>query len=155
MFYYIINSRKFRYKRAVIIYLLVISYMVTFNSCMTTKNFSVTPDSLDSASIHEISKIKLKDGTSIDCEDKIIKLKKEADSTLLFDISSYTVGDNYQTYWTKKQIAAKDILKIQLEKSEANTDATVVLVIICGAVLALIIAVGSAMNDFVGFKSGH
>lgn len=44
MFYNIINSRKLRLQKAVMIYFLIISYMATFNSCMTTENSFVSPD---------------------------------------------------------------------------------------------------------------
>jgi hypothetical protein len=152
MFYKIMNSRKLRFQRVILIYFLIYSYLTTFGSCMTTETSYISPDSLNSKSVKEIRKIELNNGTSIDCEGKIIKIEKESDSTLFFAISTYTIGDNYKTDWTKKLISAKDILKIQLEKSVVNKDATIGVVIVGGLILAGLIILGIAMRDMPHFR---
>lgn len=100
--------------------------------------------------VSEIIKIELKDGTMIDCKEKMIKFETGIDSVSYIILKSCTVGKDYQTYWSEKRIPEKDIYKIYMEKSEINGMETAIFVtgiVIVTAVLAFIIGFATSNHS--------
>ncbi|MCB0726896.1 MAG: hypothetical protein KDD00_05495 [Ignavibacteriae bacterium] len=151
-----INSSKLKLRRTFFHIFLIISYMITFNSCMTTYNYTELPDRLGKETSSDISKIELNDGTIINCKDKLIKFETGADSVKYIVIKTYTVGKEYKTYWTEKRIPEKDVFKVYMEKSEVNGTQTTFLVIgIAFAVTIVALILGSSKSGFFGGSSWH
>lgn len=139
----IINSERLRLKRTILIYLLIISYLTTFSSCMTTESLTVSPDSLSYAKSGDITKIILKNGKSIDCENMFIEIIKRSDSIVALSIYKFNRAsrENAETYSKTEIISLNDILTVQLEKNEIDTTMTILLVsgivILVGGLIAL------------------
>ena len=144
MFYKTINSSKNRIPRAAIHIFLIISFMTTFSSCMTTYNYSEFPENAAKVASSDITKIELKNGIIIDCKDKLIKFEKEADSVKYIVVTTIVAGKDYNTFSTEKRIPEKDIYKIYLQNSEINGGKTALLVlgiVVVTVFVAFIIAV--------------
>lgn len=143
MLYRIINSESLRFKRTVLIYLLIISYLSTFSSCMTTESLTVSPDSLRSDSSSEIAKIKLKNGTSIDLKNKKVEIINKTDTALVLNISANASRESTGLESNEMIIPLKDILAVQLNRSETNVPLTILLiagiVIVAGGLIGLAI----------------
>lgn len=146
MFYKTINSSKNRILRAAIHIFLIISYMTTFSSCMTTYNYWEFPENASKAASSDITKIELKNGITIDCKDKLISFEKGTDSVKYVIVSTITAGKNFKTYRTDNRIPEKDIYKIYIQNSEINGGKTALLVlgiVVVTAVVAFIIALAT------------
>lgn len=128
MMYKIICSESLRFTRTILIYFLIISYLTTFSSCMTTESLTVSPDSLKPGSSVEITKIKLKNGDSIDCENKVIQVIKRSDSIVALSIYNKISREGSETFRKNQVIQLNDILTFQLEKSETNIPLTILFV---------------------------
>lgn len=149
MIYKIINSSVNKFLRAGLNIFLIISYLTTFSSCMTTSETWKLPETIDQANTSEIKKIELNDGTMIDCKDKILKFVNAGDSGKYIVIKSYTTGKDFQTFWTEKRIQEKDIYKFYIERSEVNGSQTTIVIIVLAvviAVIALLIGLGQSFN---------
>jgi len=156
MFNRIFNSSDIKFQRAVFHIFLIISYVTTFSSCMTTYNYPVFPDNIGKVTSSEITKIELNNGTIIDCKNTIIKFEKGADSVKYIVLNSYTVGKGYKTYWKEKRIPEKDVYKVYMEKSEVNGTQTTFLVLgITIAVIILAIVIENSKQHFLGGGSWH
>lgn len=151
MLYRIINSESLRFKRTVLIYLLIITYLTTFSSCMTTESQTVSPDALSSESSAEITKIKMKNGTSVDFENKIVKIINKTDSALSLNIFTRASRENTGLESNKMIIPLNDILAVQLEKSETDVPLTILLaagiIIVAGGLIAWSVF-SSGMHNF-------
>lgn len=148
MIYKIIDSSGNKFLRAGFNIFLIISYLSTFSSCMTTHNTWEMPETINQANTSEIKKIELNDGTMIDCKDKILKFVNAGDSGKYILIKSYTAGNDIQTFWTEKRIPEKDIYKFYIEKTEANGSTTTLLVIgiVVIVVIAFLVAIGQSFK---------
>ncbi|MBK8552472.1 MAG: hypothetical protein IPL53_15930 [Ignavibacteria bacterium] len=142
MIYKLINSENLRFKRAILIYFIIISYLITFSSCMTTESLTVSADKLKSVTSGEITNIKLKNGNSIDCGNKFVEIIKKSDSTVL--LSMYTPVHSRENYGSEKNemiIPVNDILTVQLQNRETDVPMTILLVfgiaVIAGGLIAL------------------
>lgn len=150
MFYSLINSSKLKYRRAALHILIIISYLTTFSGCMTTYNYFESPETIDTISADEITKIELINGTVINCKDKIINYESGADSIKYIVVKSLSEGNNYKAYHSEKRISEKDILKIYFEHSEVNGQKTVLLVlgiVIVIGILVFIIGMATSKHD--------
>ena len=111
---------------------------------MTTHNYWEFPENTEKVTSSDITKIELKDGTMIDCKDKIINFENGADSLKYIVISTIVAGQDYKSYRTEKRIAEKFIYKIYLQNSEINGGKTALLVlgiVVVTVFVAFIIAV--------------
>ncbi|MBK8552477.1 MAG: hypothetical protein IPL53_15955 [Ignavibacteria bacterium] len=136
--------------RVMLSLLLAVSYITTFSSCTTTYRYFEFPESMGQVTVSEITKIELKDGTMIDCKEKMIKFETGADSASYIVLESDTVGKDYQTYRSEKRIAEKDIYKIYMERSEINGTKTAIFVtgiVIVTALLAFIIGFATSKHS--------
>jgi hypothetical protein len=95
---------------------------------MTTESLTVSPDSLKPGSSVEITKIKLKNGDSIDCENKVIQVIKRSDSIVALSIYNKISREGSETFRKNQVIQLNDILTFQLEKSETNIPLTILFV---------------------------
>jgi hypothetical protein len=130
------NSESLRIINSIFIYLLVISYITTLSSCTTTESLTVSPDSLNSSYSDEIVNIKLKNGNSVNCENKIVEIIKRTDSTVALYISSRVSRDNTESFRSNQIIPLNDILSVQLDKIEADFPMTIL--IVGGALIVLV-----------------
>lgn len=124
----ILYSVSLRFKRTILVYFLIISYLTTFSSCTTTESISVSPDSFKSAYSDKITSLKLKNGTSIDCMNKVIEIIKKSDSTVMLSIYNRISREGSETFRNTQIIPLNDILTLQLEKSETNIPLTILFV---------------------------
>ena len=150
MFYGLIISSKLKFSRAVFHIFLIVSYLTTFSSCMTTYNYSESPDTIDKISSDEITKIELINGTFINCKDKVITYEKGADSVKYIVVKSVYEGKDYKAYHSEKRISEKDILKIHIEHSEINAQNTFLLVlgiVIVTGILVFIIGFATSKTN--------
>lgn len=147
MIYCKINSLKMKTGRNTLSFILILSMITAFSSCMTTHSYYENPETYNSATSPVITKIELKNGEIIDCKDKILKFETNMDSVKFIVINSYVTGKENKTYWTKKQIPVSDILRVYMEKSEVNGTQTTLLIVGLAAAAALIIAVISSMHS--------
>jgi hypothetical protein len=149
MIYKIINSSGNKFQRAVLNIFIILSYLTTFSSCMTTYESWEIPGTMNQTNSNEIKKIELKDGTMIDCKDKILKFENAGDSGKYIVVKSYTVGKNFQTFWTEKRIPEKDIYKFYIDKSEASGSTTTLLVIgvVVIVVIVFLVALGQSFKN--------
>ena len=132
----IMNSESLRIINSIFIYLLVISYITTLSSCTTTESLIVSPDSLNSSYSDEIANIKLKNGNSINCENKIVEFIKRTDSTAALYLSSRVSRENTESFRSNQIIPLNDILSVQLDKTE--TDLPMTILIAGGALIVLV-----------------
>ena len=148
MIYRIINSTGNKFIRTALNIFLILSYIATYSGCMTTYNSWEMPGTMNQINFNEIKKIELKDGTMIDCKDKILKFENAGDSGKYIVIKSYTVGNDFQTFLTEKRIPEKDIYKIYIEKSKVSGSTTTLLVIgiIVIGIIALLVAFGQSFK---------
>lgn len=138
MLYKFINQPKLELLKLIFNIFLIISYMTTLSSCMTTYNYSESPESMETVSASEIKKIELKSGIMIDCKDKLIKFEKGIDSVTYIALG-YHVTEDHKNYWKEQRISENDIYKIYLERSELNQEKTFLLVLGILVVTALVI----------------
>jgi len=147
MIYKIINSSGNKFKRAALNLFLILSYLTTLSSCMTTHDTWENPETINQANTAEIKKIELNDGTIIDCKDKILKFENAGDSGKYIVIKSCTAGNDFQTFRTEKRIQEKDIYKFYIEKTEANGSTTLLVIgIAVIVVIAFLIAIGQSFK---------
>ena len=132
----IMNSESLRIINSIFIYLLVISYITTLSSCTTTESLTVSPDSLNSSYSDEIVNIKLKNGNSVNCENKIVEIIKRTDSTAALYLSSRVSRENTESFRSNQIIPLNDILSVQLDKTE--TDLPMTILIAGGALIVLV-----------------
>lgn len=150
MFYGLIVSSKLKISRAVFHIFLIVSYLTTFSSCMTTYNYSESTDTIDTISSDEITKIELINGTFINCKDKVITYETGADSVKYIVVKSVSGGKDYKAYFSEKRISEKDILKIHIEHSKIDAQNTVLLVlgiVIVTGILTFIIGMATSKHD--------
>lgn len=143
MFYNILNSSDVKSQRAAFHIFLIISYMATFSSCMTTHNYWEFPENAEKVNASDITKIELKNGIMINCKDKIINFENGADSVKYIVVSTIVEGQDFKTYRSEKWIAEKDIYKIYVQNSEINGGKTALLVlgiVVVTTVVAILIA---------------
>lgn len=146
MIYKIINSEKIRIQRAILSCLLIITTLITFSGCMTTEMFYISPESVNYGNQGEITKIQLKNGTSIDCENKTIKFERDSNSVgyiVIVTHSADTVKKGNKLYIQSKEqrITASDILKIHLKKTDVNGGLTALAIV--GGLIAVILIIGA------------
>lgn len=156
MFYIKLKSSDTKKLRAAFHIFLIISYMTTFSSCMTTYNYWEFPENAAKVASSDITKIELKNGIIIDCKDKLIKFEKGADSVKYIVVSTIVAGKDYKTYSTEKRIPEKDIYKIYIQNSEINGGKTAILVlgiVVVTAVVAFIIALATTPWHMKGLGS--
>lgn len=147
MIYKIINSAGNKLQITVLNTILILLYITTFSSCMTTYESWNIPDSVNQSNASDIKRIELNDGTLIDCKDKILKFENAGDSGKYILISA---GNYLQTYWSENRIPLKDIYKIYTEKSEVNSTMTAILVtglVIVTAFIVFLFALGSSIHQ--------
>lgn len=138
--------------RVAIICFLIISFIVTINSCSTTEMAYVSRNSLNSGYTGEINKIVLKNGIAINCKGKLIKFEGGSDSTgfvVLSTADTVRSGNNsFSIRWNEQRMANTEIQKIYMEKTESDTTKTVLVIlgIAAGAALAYFIALVIAIN---------
>lgn len=135
MFYKFINQPKLELLKLIFNIFLITSYMTTISSCMTTDLSYVSPDSIESVEDGKILKIELKDGTLVNCKNKLIKIEKGADSVNYFVINSKVNNKDIKPNPDVKRISEKDIYKIYLEKSEVNVPLTIMVVSVAVAMV--------------------
>lgn len=145
MFYKIINSGKYKAGRVLLNYILIVSYFISANSCMTTRDYSTNPEYLKTEQLEDIYRIELKNGTVIDGKDKIIQLGRNADHTMYLliwsedQVMSKEHADNTKVKWSKVQISENEIKKIQMTDSKVNLPITLLLIF---GILVVIFVVG-------------
>ena len=126
MFYNKINSRKIRIYKVILNCFLIIVYLNSFSSCETTGLYNVSPGDLETGSTADIKKIELKNGTVIDCAGKLIKIERDSDSSLVYEIWSdepvktKSGGDQKVVNWNKVRIPEKEIRALTMEKSTSD-----------------------------------
>ncbi len=156
MFYQYVYSSDPKIFRAAFHIFLILTYMTTFSSCMTTHYYPVFPDKIEKVNSAEITSIELNNGTIIDCKNTVFKFEKGADSLKYIILKSYTVGEGYKTYWTEKRIPEKDVYKIYIGKSEVNGTQTTFLVLgIAVAAVIISIVMYNSKPHFFGGGSWH
>ena len=143
MLYQIINSGKFRFRKAFIIYIIIISYAVTLKGCMTTDISYVTPEVIQPSTFENVSMIILKNRITIDCKNKKVNLEKENDSTFYFSLTNLASGEVYKATGEKQLIPVNDVLRIQLSDDRLS-DGGVALIIT--GVLAIGILIAAAIT---------
>lgn len=127
MFYNKVNNPKIKIYRVMLNCFLIIAYLSSFNSCTTTGMYIVSPDSLEAGANADIKIIELKDGTSIDCEGKLIWKVREPDSSVVFVIASNSniktqdSSGQSATIRSDTRIPEKDVKKITMEITKGNT----------------------------------
>ncbi len=126
MIFKLINSESLKSKKTVLTYLLVISCLIAFSSCMTTESLTVSPDSLKSASPGQITNIKLKNGDSINCDNKIVQIIARPDSIKMLTVLSRVTGDNSGAFSNYKIIPLSEIINVKMEKSEIDKPMTII-----------------------------
>ena len=145
MFYKIINSGKYKTGRVLLNYILILSYFIFANSCMTTRDYFTNPEYLKTEQLEDINIIELKNGTVIEGKDKLIQIGRNADSTMYLriwsedQVKSKEHVDNNTVKWSKVQISEKDIKKIQMTDSKVNVPVTLLLIF---GILVVLFAVG-------------
>lgn len=154
MIYKIINSSGNKFKRTALNLFLILSYLTTLSSCMTTHDTWENPETINQANTSEIKKIELNDGTMIDCKDKIIIFENAGDSGKYVVIKSYTAGNNFQIFWTEKRIQEKDIYKFYIERSEVNGSQTTVVILVLAVAIAVIVLLVGLGQSFKHMNLG-
>ncbi len=150
MFYNKINNPKIKIYRVIINCSLILAYLNSFNSCTTTGMYIVSPNSVEAGANADIKMIELKDGTSIDCEGKLIWKVREPDSSVVFVIASdsniKTQDSTGQsaTIRSDTRIPEKDVKKITMEITKGNTVLTAVAIGVGILFIVLIIGIGSS-----------
>lgn len=160
MFYKNIYSSKLKSIRVFLNCFLIITYLTSFSSCVTTsETFYSKPDDLKSDYIEDITKIYLKDGSVIKSGEYKIEIGRESDETMYLLLwtkdTVNSVSGNGQSIinWTKKKIPAAEIKKIELENSTVNVPLSVLVVGGSIIVLGLIIFAVSGGIDFSNVKT--
>ncbi len=133
MIYKIINSAKMRFKRVLLCCILIITTLITFSSCTTTEHTFVRAGSYDNESGSKIIRIILKNGTVINCEDKIVRFENNYDMSQDFIISAADTLKAGTINWKEQRISGTDVQKIYIE--EENVDATKTVLILSGVIV--------------------
>lgn len=141
MLYRIINSSKQKYSRGFIHIFIIISYLATHSGCMSTYNYSSSPDNISSISPDEITKIELIDGSVIYCKNKTVMIERGADSVKYILVKSLTGSKDSNTNLSEKRISEKDIFKIHIEHSKINSRKTALLVLVTVAAIGIIVLI--------------
>ena len=156
MFYNKINSRKIRIYKVILNCFLIIVYLNSFSSCETTGLYNVSPGDLKTGSTAEIKKIELKNGTVLDCAGKLIKIERDSDSSLVYEIWSdepvktKSGGDQKVVNWNKVRIPEKEIRALTMEKSTSDPAMTGLAVgggLVMAAIIIFLIALSAAWNN--------
>ncbi len=156
MFYNKINSRKIRIYKVILNCFLIIVYLNSFSSCETTGLYNVSPGDLETGSTADIKKIELKNGTVIDCAGKLIKIERDSDSSLVYEIWSdepvktKSGGDQKVVNWNKVRIPEKEIRALTMEKSTSDPAMTGLAVgggLVMAAIIIFLIALSAAWNN--------
>ena len=159
MFYNKINNSKIKIYRVILNCFLVLVYMSSYSGCTTTGLYSVPPGDLKTGSTAEIKKIELKNGTVIDCAGKLIRIEREADSSLVYviltdePVKTTSGGDQKAVKSGNVRIPEKDIRALTLENTGSNSTTTGLAVggfLVILALIIALIAVGNSMNFGVG-----
>lgn len=140
MFYKIINSSKLKSLRVFLNSFLIITYLTSFSSCATTESLTVSPDSLRTESSEQITKIVMKNGSSIDFENKIIEKINKTDTTIVLNIYSRVSRENTGTDRKEIIIPLNDILTVRLEKTDLDIPLTIIVL------LGVLIVVGGLIT---------
>ena len=158
MFYNKINNPKIKIYRLILNCFLIFAYLNSFNGCETTGLYNVSPGDLKTGSTAEIKKIELKNGTVLDCAGKLIKIERDSDSSLVYEIwtdepvKTISGQDQKAVYWNKVRITEKEIRALTMEKSESEPTMSHLAVggglLILTIIIALIALASSTSNLF-------
>lgn len=147
MLFIIINSGSRKYKRTILIYLFIVSCLITLSSCTTTESFTVSPDSLRSGSPGQITNIILKNGDSVECENKNVEVIKKSDSVIVLSVLNRFTREHSGSISDELIIPLNDILNVRLNKTE--TDETLTILLVAGLLIA---AVGLTLLGTFSFE---
>lgn len=145
------NSEKYRIYRLAINFILILSYLITLNSCSsseTSKPVKLPIQRVLPEDFSNFIKIILRNGEVIDCRGTVISTGQAKDSGLIIIVSSIDTvksAKDGQLKITKKELTrvpAKDILEVYIQKTEYSSGSlTVFLVVGIIVVLIIIIAI--------------
>lgn len=147
MLFIVINSGSLKSKSRILISLLIVSCMITLCSCTTIESFTVSPDSLKSGSPGQITNIKLKNGDSVECENRNVEVIKKSDSVIVLSVLNRFTRENSGSINDVLIIPLKDTLNVRLNRTEIDESLTILLV-----VGLLIAAVGLTLSGTFSFE---
>lgn len=129
MFYKIMISPKLSNLRSLLIWILVLSQVITANSCMTTKTYKVEPDALRTDLLVIITQITLANGKVVDCRDKFITFNGLPDTSKslkiqYFDTVKVNNSGRYNVVSKTDTVAFSDIVSLKYNDKHIDGVAT-------------------------------
>lgn len=123
---------KLIFKYQVILSVAVLSFLISFSGCVTSKVTYVEEDKLPKDKVYRISEVYLKDGSVINLKDAEPKFKPE-----------YKEMTNVIVYFDKdyktKYIELKNIDRLKIEILESNLAVTILIIIGSIVILAILL----------------
>ena len=124
------NSSKLSDLRSLIIWILILSHLITVSGCMTTETRKVEPDALRTDHLVIITEIVLTNGKVIDCTDKFITFNGLPDTSKslkiqYFDTVKVNDSGRYNMISKTDTVAFSDIVSLKFSDKHINVGMTV------------------------------
>lgn len=139
----IMISPKLSNLRSLLIWILILSQVITVNSCMTTETSKIEPDALRTDLLVVITQIVLTNGKVIDCSDKFITFNGLPDTSKslkiqYFDTVRVYESGKYDVVSKTDTIAFSDI--VSLKYNDKHIDGVVTGLWVLGIIVVSVIA---------------
>lgn len=124
------NSSKLSDLRSLIIWILILSHLITVSGCMTTETRKVEPDALRTDLLVIITEIVLTNGKVIDCSDKFITFNGLPDTSKslkiqYFDTVKVNDSGRYNMISKTDTVAFSDIVSLKFSDKHIDVGMTV------------------------------
>ncbi|MBK6505036.1 MAG: hypothetical protein IPG02_05055 [Ignavibacteria bacterium] len=124
------NSSKLSDLRSLIIWILILSHLITVSGCMTTETRKVEPDALRTDLLVIITEILLTSGKVIDCSDKFITFNGLPDTSKslkiqYFDTVKVNNSGRYNVVSKTDTVAFSDIVSLKFSDKHIDVGMTV------------------------------
>lgn len=124
------NSLKLSDLRSLIIWILILSHLITVSGCMTTETRKVEPDALRTDLLVIITEIVLTNGKVVDCTDKFITFNGLPDTSKslkiqYFDTVKVNDSGRYNMISKTDTVAFSDIVSLKFSDKHIDVGMTV------------------------------
>ena len=142
MIFKIIHSLRFKPKFILIIYMIVLSFILSLNGCATTEIQNVSSDNMAYKMNYKIINVLLKNGLVIDLQDKtpiyFREYNNQKNVILYTEVDTLQISeDSLSVTPVTKVIELDDVNNVTIEKSGTTVVIPILIVAGCAALLAL------------------